>query len=187
MKKIILGVLLVCAICVETQAQEKGNFWIGGNGAFSGEKTSGQESLINFKLLPELGYQFHENWGVAIQLGYIHQESRQAVSEVRIYENGFVIAPYVRWTYLKGGFASLFLDGGIEYRYIKATKAKDETNSFGVGIKPGVAFNVSERVSLIGKVGFFGYTLDKTGDIKDQWGGAKLNLDNIELGVVYNF
>jgi len=186
MKKLILGVFLLCGIVLGAQAQEKGSFWIGGNGVLSGQKTTGQESLINFKILPEVGYQFHEDWGVAMQLGYIHEQSRATATQ-RSYSNGFQVSPYVRWTYLKAGFANLFLDGGITYEYMKETKAKDATNVFAVGIRPGAAFNVSESVSLIAKVGFFGYELSKTGDFKNQWGGADLNLENIQLGVVYNF
>lgn len=68
MKKIL--VMAALAICSFANAQ-KGTILVGGNVAYSSETTdyTNSETKSNqFSFSPKVGYQFHENWTVGVNL-----------------------------------------------------------------------------------------------------------------------
>ena len=81
---------------------------------------------------------------------------QQKVADVKIKDNGFIIAPYARYTLFSQGLFSMFLDGGVGYSTTKADGAERQ-NGWEIGIKPGIMFNLSDNFSLVAKYGFLGY------------------------------
>lgn len=73
----------------------------------------------------------------------------------------------------------------------KIVSGGTKTTDLEVGFRPGVAVNVSERVSLIGKFGFLGYQYGKTGSgntaAKTNSFGFYFDLNNIQLGMNLKF
>jgi len=200
MKKLFFTLFIAFSSLLSVNAQEIGQFWLGGSFGFWSDKIAGGESVTSFQFLPELGYAINEDIGLGIRLGYRSQETLEYdyddyyggydISKERV--NTLTIAPFVRWAFLKGHFGGLFLDGGIGYSYGTIDDYDDYSlQQIEVGISPGVAINVSQSVSLIGKFGFAGYRHIKEGvdDYNTYLNSFGLNLDMSEflVGAVIKF
>lgn len=176
MKKIVLTLAAV-AMAATMNAQG----YIGGSFGFQNVSYDGN-STSAFTILPEVGYNLDENLAVGVTVGYAESGSDDA--KVKAFE----IAPYARYTFVKAGPVNLFVDGGLGYENAKASGVS--TNTFEIGIKPGVAVNLNEKFSFVAHVGFLGW-----GTSKPDYDGAKstnyygLNLDGNKLsfGFYYNF
>ncbi|NDW11221.1 outer membrane beta-barrel protein [Dysgonomonas sp. 520] len=186
MKKLFLAIALVFG-AVTANAQDVGQIWVGGNVGFSTTKIKGFDRMTDYTILPEFGYVLNENFGIGVNLGYSHQEALDVDGMGDIFvtnQKGFAIAPFVRYTFLKGDIGGLFLDGGVKYINSKEKGAGDRLHEFEVGITPGVAISISDKVSLIGKFGFLGYSQGKSGDhYKTETFELGLNMNQFSLGV----
>lgn len=192
MKKLFFTLALILGVFA-VNAQNVGQMWVGGSVGLWSSKVKGEDSQTSYKILPEFGYVFSENLGVGINVGYAHMEGKAANIGGTYYNSddadGFIVAPFIRYTFLKGNIGGLFLDGGVGYTHLKekytnALGEKDDVkvNMFEVGIKPGVAISVSEKVSLTGKIGFIGYQYEKAGEAKTNSFGLDIDLSRVELG-----
>lgn len=175
MKKIFM----IAALAVATLAANA-QVYVGGSLGFESAKANKDaDALSNFSIMPEIGYNLDENWAVGIQLGYQSQEVNKDETV-----SLFTIAPYARYTFAKTGAASFFVDGGIIF---ESYGSDAKGSSFGIGVRPGVNFAVSEKVGVVAKLGYIGYT--KNND--DLGGGSAFGINadntNLELGVFYNF
>lgn len=101
------------------------------------------------------------------------------------------VAPYARYTYAKLGSVNLFLDGGFGFETYKIKHngiTSDSQNAWEIGIKPGLSVNLTEKLSFIAHVGFFGY---RDADDEPVFGqnGLGFNLDGnaLSFGLYYNF
>lgn len=160
MKKIILSAL-VAIVSLTANAQ----FWAGGQVGFNTSKTTidGNEldKANTFTLIPEIGYKLNDNWDIAVAIGYAHQ-SGKGMSSV----NGLAINPYARYTFAKCGDVSFFADGGFIYAFRHESGVEDNTNTWGIAIKPGLSYAISEKISLVAHVGNLGWSFAKQGDVK---------------------
>lgn len=175
MKKFFLvAAMMVATLAVNAQV------YVGGSLGFKSVKVKkGADATSHFSILPELGYNLDENWAVGIQLGYTSDEMGKDETVTK-----FTIAPYARYTFAKSGIASFFVDGGIIF---ESYGSDDEGSTFGVGLRPGVKFAVSEKVDVVAKTGYLGYSKDN-----DKHGGGSvfgIGIDNTDLsfGVFFNF
>ncbi len=176
MKKIMMTLAAVCvAATMNAQA------YIGGGVGFAVASHDG-ESVTTWQLMPEIGYNLDENWAVGTVIGY--GESGKDATKVK----AFTIAPYARYTFAKFDKVNLFVDGAVGYTNTKYNSKKN--NQFSVGLKPGVAVNLNDKLSFVTHFGFLGYTYDK-----DDTDGAKatntfgLDLDGsaLQFALYYNF
>ena len=186
MKKQILSLAVVmCCLIPGVNAQNRGDWWVGGSVGVDYSKVKNGNELTNYNILPEAGYAFSDRWAVGMSLGYVHDESMLGADKVK--RDGFTVNPFARFSFLHGRIGNLFLDGGAGYTYIDNKYTDNETNRFEVGIRPGVVVNVSDRVSLLGKFGFIGYEYDKTGSVKTNHFAANFDLNQILLGINFRF
>jgi len=166
MKKLFFTLVISLSTIISVNAQEVGQLWMGGSfGFWSSKVAGGGESLTNFQLLPEIGYAVNDDIGIGVRLGY---QSIESIDYDDYYadkerDNVFLISPFIRWAFLKGHFGGLFLDSGVSYAYGTRDDSDYSTQQVEVGIRPGVAVNVSRNVSLTGKFGFVGYQHNKSG------------------------
>lgn len=184
MKK-FFTIALVAMMAMTANAQ----VYVGGGIGFETASQDGNSETF-FKIMPEVGYNLNENWAVGIALGY--NESKTTLKEANIKTTAkikaFEIAPYARYTFAKFDMVNLFVDGTVDYLHTDIVG--DKTNTFSVGLKPGVAVNLNDKLSFVAHVGFLGYQ-----NAKEDYEGAKavntfgLNLDgsNLTFGVYYNF
>ncbi len=194
MKRLFFTVAVALGVFVSASAQDVGQWWVGGSVGFWSSKTKGTaQTLTTYKFLPEIGYAATENIGIGINLGYTHNETLEAnwESSVVTYskekKDGFTVAPFVRFSFLKGDLGGLFVDATTGYTYSKVKGANYKVNQFEVGARPGVAVNVSDRISLIGKFGFIGYQYTKAGDAKTNSFGFDLDMSQMLLGACLKF
>lgn len=203
MKKLLLS----CAIILGTisvNAQEAGNMWLGGT--IGGEYTRpGGTGLYSsaFNFSPEIGFILSENLGVGLELGMGYSKRKNyydngnwGYHKIRTTEKSISFSPFLRYTFLKGSLGALFVDGGLYYQHAReknslvayySYETKKIVNYYGARIRPGVAINLSENFSLIGKFGFIGYTHENgDGYIINSY---KLSVDmkDIALGAVFTF
>lgn len=181
MKKIALMVMVICGISTVSKAQTDGKTWIGGSIGFTTSKIKSGQSITGYSFLPEVGYAFSDKWGVGVSLGYSHDES--TTNDVKTKSNTFILNPFARYTFLRWDIASIFVDGGVAYNYRKLKPADNEIHVLELGLRPGLTFNVSDRILLTGKFGFFGYQYSKYLGYKQNTFAFNCNLENIQLGV----
>ncbi len=163
--------------------------YIGGGIGFQTSK-QGDDKTTLVTVMPEIGYNLDENWAVGIGLGYGHTKNsvEKKGVETSVKTDVFQIAPYARYTFAKFDKVNLFVDGGMHYMHTKTGDVKN--NTFGIGLKPGVAVNLNSKLSFVAHVGFLGYV-----NSKDDFDGAEaentfgFNLDGNDLsfGLYYNF
>lgn len=164
--------------------------YVGGGLGFETSSQDGN-STTAFKFLPEIGYNLDENWAVGIVFGYSQTELNDDVDDEgkvqKVKNKKFQISPYARYTFLKLDKVNVFIDGGLDY--IHADNGGSKNNTFAIGVKPGVAVNLNDKLSFVSHFGWLGYK-----NSKDDYEGAKavntfgLNLDsNVSFGLYYNF
>ena len=184
MKK-IFAVALVAMMTMTVNAQ----VYVGGGVGFQTTSQDGNSETF-FKLVPEIGYNLDENWALGIAVGYgehkttLKSGNLKTTAKVKAFE----IAPYARYTFAKFDKVNLFVDGTVDY--LHTDNAGDKNNTFSIGLKPGVAVNLNDKLSFVAHAGFLGYQ-----NSKDDYEGAKaantfgfdLDGSNLSFGVYYNF
>lgn len=191
MKKLIFTLAIALGTFFSASAQEVGGMWVGGTAGLWSSKVKGADSELSFKVLPEFGYVISDRVGLGISLGGGHTHTgglnflNGGSTEESI--NYYRVSPFLRYAFLQGNLGSLFFDGGVGYEHAKVCGGGAKVHSLDVGFKPGVALNVSDKVSLIGKFGFLGYVYNKSGDYKKNSFGFDFDMENIELGMALKF
>lgn len=192
MKKLFLTLAIALGTLTAANAQDVGKMWVGGTVGISSSKIKGGDSQLSFKVLPEFGYVVSDNIGVGISLGGGHRHGDLSTSSTDLDKgvneeayNYYKVSPFLRYTFLKGDLGSLFIDAGASYEWGKGVaKSSAHTHTWEAGIKPGVALNVSDKISLLGKFGFIGY---QAVNGKDRSFGLNLDMSNVELGMSLKF
>ena len=180
MKKIMMT-LVAIAMATTMNAQ----WYVGGGVGLATSSYDGNSTTI-WSILPEVGYNINDKWAVGTVIGY-------GESRIKIKDGGkekvktFQVAPYARYTFVKWEKVNLFLDVTVGYKHENAAGVK--TNTFGIGVKPGIAVNLNSHLSFVAHVGFLGYENEKVkGDDKStNTFGVNLNGNNVSFGVYYNF
>lgn len=190
MKKLFFTLAIMLGLATTVSAQEVGQMWIGGSVGFNSTKVGDGDRVSSYRIIPEIGYAFAENMGVGIKLGYAHNKLGlgQIGDAALTAKDAFTVNPFLRIAFLKGEMGSLFVDGGAGYTYGKsdiedADGDKYKLNAWEVGFRPGVAVNVSKRITLTGKFGFLGYQHEKFAGVKKDDFGFDFDLGQTELGV----
>lgn len=181
MKKILMT-LAAAFVAVSMSAQ----VYVGGGLGFESVSHDG-DSQSSFTIMPEIGYTLEENTAVGIVLGYTSYTN----DDSRLY-----VAPYYRYGIAQFGKVNLFVDGTIYFNQFtekngNIVENKDlKTNSFGIGVKPGVSMDLNDKLTVATHLGFLGYDNEKTDAT-----GAKayntfgFNFSSLNLGfsLYYNF
>ncbi|MDU1892289.1 MAG: outer membrane beta-barrel protein [Dysgonomonas sp.] len=180
MKRLLLTLAIMFSLTTVVNAQT-GKIWVGGSTGLNTTKVKDGERLTNFNITPEIGYMVSDDLGVGIKFGYAHKEYE--ITDDKAKSNGFTLNPFARYSFLKGSIGGLFVDGGVGYTYSKVKTIDMKVRDFEVGLKPGVAINVSDKLALTGKFGFLGYQYEKFGDRKTNSFGFDFDLSQVQLGL----
>ena len=186
MKKSILTAVFTMAMVLSANAQEH-KWFIGGEAGFWSAKMSYDLSFpysfygmraTQIVVAPEIGYNVTDKFAVAASLGYLHTK----VKDIDYKVDGFIIKPYVRYTFLKTGILSAFVDGG-------ATFGLSDFKGFEAGINPGIAIAITNRFSAVAHLGFLGYNDGKgVGNFMNGKGfGLDLSGYQSQFGFYYSF
>lgn len=188
MKKLIFTLAIMLGVTTMSYAQDAGKIWVGGSVGIKTSKTDGMDRLTSYNILPEVGMVLNDNWGLGIRLGYAHKEffntltTSEGTSIDRMKLDGFTVAPFARFSFLKGDIGNLFIDGGVDYTHSKYKGENTKAHNLDVGFRPGVAVKVSDNIALLGKFGFLGYQYEKFGSVKTNSFGFDFDMSQIQFG-----
>ncbi len=198
MKKMILAALVAVA-SLSANAQ----VWVGGEVGFSAGKTTNNGTKFgsgaDFNLIPEIGYTLNDKFDIAVAIGIAHNNGNgKAYAGSQGYDaygmvlddvnrNAFTLNPYVRYKFANAGDFTFFVDGGFSYTMIHYSGNDDNANQWGLGFKPGIAYNISDKVSLVAHIGRLDYNFFKQGDIKNNEFNMGVSGNNLTFGAYVSF
>ena len=147
------------------------NWYAGGTLGFFDTNATGSNKAT-FIVSPEAGYWFTNNVALGVALDM----------EFYSHYTGISISPYLRYAYLTMGKVQLFVDGG-------GTIPAGDAKNWKVGLEPGIAFNINERITVLSHLGFLGYRKFNERNIKgDKIHQTGLSITNqLSLSLFYNF
>lgn len=148
--------------------------YVGGGVGISSTKVGDGDSKLSYKFVPEIGYQFNKNWEAGLSVGWKGVEDGA---------HSFELAPYARYNFCTSKLVDLFLEGTMGYTHVGGNGT--DADVFEVGLKPGLKLNLSDHVSFVTKVGFFGYQKNDYTDVQ-KW-GMDVDATNVTFGVNYKF
>lgn len=192
MKKIITILCLALASLGTTAVA--GNWYIGGNVGFM-HKSDRDKSTNQFSLIPEAGYNFNDTWAFGGTIGYTYLNTNPKGAATDTNLNLFQINPYARWTYFRtsNNLVQLFIDGSVGFGIGSTEYENDGTKTavtYEIGLKPGVAFNITNHFSIVAHIGFLGYH-GANNRAKDggsvEYGGFNVDSNNLTFGLYYTF
>lgn len=168
-KYFLMAIMAVAAVTASAQV------YVGGSLGFSSVKPDGGKSQTAFNINPEVGYSLSDNLAVGAVLGFDYAKDAYTAFEV---------SPYVRYKAIQWDKVNIFLDGAVGITSYKPDGGSSAT-AWNVGIKPGIEFKATDKISLVAHMGFLGYEDNHKVDGTKSFG---VNLHNdITFGVYYNF
>lgn len=175
MKKLLLTVV-ASLLTIAASAQ----VYVGGE---AGLWRNYDANNTSFTLQPEVGYHLSDRWAIGTTIGFAHAY----VDGTKL--NGAIVVPYARYSYAKLGPVNLFIDGGFGFCTYKLKGADESSNGWQLGVAPGLAVDVTERLSFIAHVGFLGWrdSDDNVNAFGENGFGFKLSGNDLRFGLVYNF
>ncbi len=180
MKKFLMTLVAAAMVAVSANAQ----VYVGGSVGISSNSAGDDDNSVtntSYTFVPEVGYNFNEDWAVGAAFGWTGTTKGGSKS--------VSVNPYVRWTCVHSKYINLFFDGGVDYTHYYDGSNNPSTDRLRLGIKPGIAVNINEHVSFVSHIGFAGWnhTSYKDSDYEvDSW-GVSASGNNITFGLYYNF
>lgn len=181
MKKFLLmAVMAVMALGASAQK------WYSG-GQLTVGRTTTELSGVSLKstqiaVLPEIGYNINDNLGVGAIFGVDYKKTGSNKLTT------FKVNPYARVTYLHTDPINLFVDGGVGFGIGRANGHTGVT--YQIGFRPGIAFSLNDKFSLVAHVGFIGYEGGnrpaKHAGAPENW-GINIDTNDILFGFSYKF
>lgn len=175
MKKLFLLFFGVCMV-----ASVNAQLYVGGSlSAWTNKMETTEKSTIKF--MPEMGFFVSDWWSFGTLLGYTIQDNGSSGSNSTTSTVEF--APYARLSFFYTGPVRLFVEGGFSL-YSSKTGDADRKNTLSAGLKPGIALDLSDRISLVAKLGFFGYRQYSEDDVTYEF---TLGGNGLSFGAYYTF
>lgn len=181
MKKILMT-LVIALSAITANAQ----WYLGGSVGVASVKNGNADAETVYKFVPEFGYTINDDWAVGVAVGY--QKGACSLVNGSFGQNTdtelLQINPYARYTVVKSKYVNVFIDGGVALG-----SYKDWGTEFQLGLKPGVALNLNEKLSFVthfGFVGFDSFSPKGEGDTSNMI-GVDLDGNNLTFGLYYNF
>lgn len=174
MKKLfVIAAMAICSLGASAQVWLGGSLGLNFTQANGDAKVSGvnDETQTEFTIMPEVGYTLDEKWDVAIGLGFASVSNVGGVKDAGN-ETQFAVNPYARYTFANVEKLGFFVDLGVQFESISPKKG-DSTSAFWGGVKPGVKYAATDKITLVAHFGDLGYFTQK--DKVNKFG---LNLTN---------
>lgn len=189
MKKILMvAVMAVAAVSANAQ------WYVGGGFGLDFTKANKDaDSRTTLLIAPEVGYNINDKWAVGVDLEFTMANELYSIEDgANATGTGFGLGAYARYTFAQSGPVSFFVDGGLAYISTnfdvnEGIKYNESGSVFNIGLRPGLAFKASDKVSLVATTGYFGYR-----QTSDNFGGGSkfgINVNNeaLKFGFYYNF
>ena len=182
MKKILMTLVAAFATL-----QMSAQVYVGGSLGVASVKNGNADAETTYKVIPEVGYNINDEWAVGVKLGY--QKGAAALGQGAYGQDVntelFQIAPYARYTVVNSKLVNVFVDGGLGFG-----SYKDLGTEFNIGLRPGVALNLTDNLSFVAHFGFVGFeTFSPDADGVDSSNAVGVDFDqnNLTFGLYWNF
>lgn len=182
MKNLLLGVCMLFTMVLSAQTS-MGSKYIGGTVGFSSTKAkaTGSEAQTSWSLSPELGYFIQDNLALGIRLnlgGTSQGDNSSSTLGGGLYARKF-------WD-VSDNFnifvgANLGYDGSTNKSKVGTTTFESKSNTLGVFLDLGMTYQVSEKWTIIGRLGTLGFNSTSDPD-NDQAGSSSFGLNVNTLG-----
>lgn len=130
---------------------------------------------------PKYGYNLNSLWAVGISFDYAHESSATT-------SNLYGINPFLRCKYMVKPPVVLFSDFGINYSVRQyQNNVQDDVNEAYVGVRPGIAYILSDRFSVAAYLGFIGYRYSSAPATTNNGGGFSMSTNGLSLGMNIHF
>jgi outer membrane protein len=196
MKKLLIAAIAVFAFGA-ANAQEggtggfsKGDIFISGSFGFGSQKytAEGNYKEDSFNIMPRVGYFVSENIALGLGLGYSSSSVQVNEGADKDKVNTIGVQAFGRYYFTPASQFSVF--GQLSVEYASADFDPVKVNGFGVGLAPGVNYFLSKNFALEASWGVLSYASAKS-DVDGAESSTDFNLgldlDNINLGLVYKF
>ena len=198
--RLSLVTLSIFAFTSLTHAQ----LYVGGSLGFNstassstvGTTTTKGTSTSSLTLSPEVGYFLSESFAVGLGVSFNSNTTTTPITTTTstVGNNStFMINPYARYFFYKSGNFSAFAEGSVGYGSMMSettvgsnTTKNPSTSIISVGIAPGIAYDLSDKFSLIAKLGNIGFqssTVTTTNTIGTTTTTSTSNMSNFGLNV----
>ena len=174
MKKFLMTLVAAFAVAMSANAQ----VYVGGGFGIHGVDNGGS-TITTYKFIPEVGYNFNDDWAAGIALGWEGANKRNTKT--------LGVKPYVRYTFFHTKYVNLFVDGGLGYTH--TYNNGNDADLWSVGAYPGVTVNLSKKLSFVTHFGFLGWQQNKDNNTssKSSKYGVDLDGNNLTFGLYFNF
>lgn len=217
MKKIFLSLAAVASLSA-AHAQKLGDVFVNGSIGFThnnSETTVGNQSVNGpitntFFIVPSVGYQFSNNWGAGLALGYGFQRTRSTAMspagtsvDMKSTGNTFGVGPFLRYTkhlsplfFVNGQLTAMYVTSKTTSEVAGTSSTTGRSNGVDVNVMPSVGINVTRTLALTGSFGRIGYATSKVDDLSNPLITDKYSRNNtfdatfgreFMLGVQWNF
>ncbi|WP_299253382.1 outer membrane beta-barrel protein [uncultured Aquimarina sp.] len=192
MKKLILTTVAVLSLAF-ANAQDggfaKGDIFVSGSFGYNSTST-GDAKSNSFEITPRVGFFVSDNIVVGARIGYTTQK-REAPLAADVKSNIFTGGAFGRYYFTPSNKFSIFGEFGANYFSAKTELATIDstTDGFDINVGPGVSYFLSDHFALEAFWGALGYSTSKDDGATDSTNSFRigLNLDDVNLGLVYKF
>lgn len=199
MKKVFLSLVAIAAFGVanaqdkneSSEGFAKGDVFISGSFNLGSSKYSanGNYKENNFSFNPKVGYFVSENIALGLGLGFSSSKVEENEGDDAVKINATAFNVFGRYYTTPSSKFSVFGQLSAEYATVDYDGAF-KVNGFGLELAPGVSYFLNDSFALEASWGALSY-----GSAKADVDGAEnstefnlgLDLDNINLGLVYKF
>lgn len=184
---------------------EKGTWSLGGSFALGSAHTSSERvdyprdfKSFSINIRQDVGYFIAPNLQAGLQLGYGYSKNKYEESVLtELKRSSFSIEPYLRKFFGLSSKFSVSLTGSPYYNFSQNDEYSDNeqfgqlrSENYGVNIRPGIFFMLSEKFSLNADFGrlyysHFSDSRDGEDSEKSDQFGLSFSTDNIWLGLRY--
>lgn len=168
-------ITLFLFVAIATMAVSAQNTYVGGS---LGLWRNDDDDVTSFLISPEIGFNLNDKWALGTALMYAHVGGEKDSGD------GFVVAPYTRFSFYQNESIRLFVDGGFGFATSKV-KGGDSSNGCEVGLKPGIAISLNKKMSLVAKYGFLGYRDNYV--VGENGYGLGLKNEELSFGFFFTF
>jgi len=193
MKKVLFAVCMLFTMALGAQTT-MGSKYIGGTLGFNSTKSKadGAEALTSWSLNPELGYFIADNLALGVEL------SISGGSQGENSTSGFGGGVYARKFMSATDNLNFFIGANVGYSgstdkvKVGGTTVESKENTLGAFLDLGLTYAVSEKWTIIGRLGTLGFSSVSNPD-NDQDGSSSFGLNvntfgnPFSVGMYYSF
>jgi len=197
MKKLILSLAALASFTfasaqeqeVETYGFNEGDMFVSGSFGIGSTKFPDDSKENTFNISPRFGYFLNDFIAIGAQAGYSKQKEENANGDDVVDNSTFTIGAFGRYYLMPAQKFSFFGELGLGYGTTEDIN-DNKVNGVNIDVSPGLSYFVSKHFALEATFGILGYNSVK----KDESGAEStdsfdfgLNMDDINLGLIYKF